>query len=102
MIWTRRDFLINSALSLGCTYSQAESISPPAPFGAVPSPSQTRWQALETYSFLHFTVNTFTGKEWGYGDEDPSVFRPTDFDADAIVSALKAGGMKGVILTCKH
>lgn len=75
---------------------------PPAPFGALPSPRQIAHSRLETYAFLHFTVNTFTNREWGQGDEDPSVFDPTHFDPDQIVLALKAGGMKGAILTCKH
>jgi alpha-L-fucosidase len=72
------------------------------PYGAVPSKRQLLWHEMQLNAFLHFTVNTFTGREWGLGDEDPSVFHPTAFDADAIVAGLKAGGMKGVILTCKH
>lgn len=67
-----------------------------------PSPRQLRWQEMETNAFLHFTVNTFTDKEWGNGTESPQVFNPTAFDADQIVRALKEGGFKMAILTAKH
>ena len=57
---------------------------------------------MEMYAFIHFTINTFTGKEWGYGDEKPELFHPSDFNADDLVRTLADAGFKGVVLTCKH
>ncbi|MBE2990424.1 alpha-L-fucosidase [Sphingomonas sp. CFBP 13603] len=74
----------------------------PKPWGATPSKRQLAWHAREQYAFVHFSINTFTDREWGYGDEDPKLFDPTDFSPDQIVAAAKAGGMRGIILTAKH
>ncbi len=85
------------------TTESRESDDPaPKPFGSVPSERQLRWHQREFYGFLHFTINTFTDLEWGYGDENPAIFAPTAFDADQIVAAATAAGMSGLILTCKH
>lgn len=74
----------------------------PQPWGAVPSPSQWRWHGREAYAFVHFSINTYTDKEWGFGDESPKLFNPSDFDADQIVAAAKAADLRGLILTAKH
>jgi len=74
----------------------------PEPYGTLPSPRQINHENMEMYAFLHFNMNTFTNKEWGFGDESPALFNPTDFDADQIVGTLARAGFKGVILTAKH
>mgnify|MGYP000955478816 CR=1 FL=1 len=68
----------------------------------IPSDRQLNHQKLEFYGFVHFTVNTFTDKEWGDGTESPSIFDPKEFDAEQWAKALSLAGMKGAVLTCKH
>jgi alpha-L-fucosidase len=68
----------------------------------LPRPNQTAWMRLERTFFIHFGPNTFRGVEWGNGREDPSIFNPTELDADQWVRSIKEAGGKMVVLVCKH
>lgn len=68
----------------------------------IPTKQQLKWQQMELTAFLHFGINTFTGREWGDGKEDPALFNPVSLDCEQWVRALKAGGFKMAILTAKH
>lgn len=68
----------------------------------IPTEQQLNWQKGELTAFLHFGMNTFTGREWGDGTENPEWFNPTNLDCEQWVLALKDGGFKYAILTAKH
>ena len=71
---------------------------------AVPVPTQDQidLQDMEMYAFLHYSLNTYTDQEWGYGNEDPQLFNPSKLDTRQWVRTCKAAGMKGIIFTAKH
>ncbi|MEU7146646.1 alpha-L-fucosidase [Streptomyces sp. NPDC045456] len=68
----------------------------------VPTAAQRAWQEREVTAFTHFGMNTFTGREWGSGTEDPKWFAPPRVDADQWMRAYKAAGAEQVMLTVKH
>jgi alpha-L-fucosidase len=77
-------------------------VKAPEPYGAIPSERQISWHEMDMYVLVHFTPTTFEDKEWGFGDADPKIFNPTQFDAAQIIKAVKAGGFRGLILVSKH
>ncbi|MBS7564870.1 alpha-L-fucosidase [Mucilaginibacter sp. Bleaf8] len=95
-----RKWIVLAALAAKgiCGYAQ----NAPAPYGALPTKAQLNWHEMEMYCIIHFGVDTYTNKEWGFGDEDPKLVDPLNFNAAQIVGAAKAGGFKGIIVVAKH
>lgn len=93
-------FIILSFIIVSC--SKDKSVVPPKPLNPIPSNRQLTWHEMEYYAFIHFSINTFTNLEWGYGDENPELFNPTELDCEQWARVCKEAGMKGIILTAKH
>lgn len=84
-------------ISISCS-----NVAPPEPVLPIPSERQLAWNDMEYYAFVHFNMNTFSNMEWGFGDEDPKMFHPTELDCRQWARVCKEAGMKGIILTAKH
>jgi len=67
-----------------------------------PTKAQLAWHDMEFYLFMHFGPNTFTGLEWGHGNENVEVFNPTNQDCEQWCRIAKASGAKAIIITAKH
>ncbi len=67
-----------------------------------PSGRQLKWYETNFYAFIHYGMNTYTGREWGDGTESPALFSPTELDCSQWVKAIKDAGMRALILTAKH
>lgn len=91
-------------LSLLLLFAATSAFAQPAPkpYGPLPTQGQLNWQETGMYCLIHWGPDTYTDKEWGYGDEDPKLVNPSNFDAMQIVGAAKAGGFKGIIVVAKH
>ena len=94
--------LLYIAISAVTTLTTSCSVKEPAPYGVVPTKAQVEWQKLEYTMFVHFGPNTFTGAEWGSGQEKAEIFNPAALNCGQWASVAKAAGMKGIILTAKH
>ena len=75
---------------------------PPTPFGPLPTERQIAWHELGFYAFVHFNMNTYTDKEWGFGDESPELFNPAQLDCRQWARIFRDAGIKGIIITVKH
>ncbi|UTA68638.1 alpha-L-fucosidase [Emticicia sp. 21SJ11W-3] len=77
-------------------------VTPPQPYGPVPGANQLRWQKMEYYAFIHYSVNTYTDMAWGFGNEPLALFNPEKLDCRQWARICKQAGMKGIIFTAKH
>jgi alpha-L-fucosidase len=85
--------------AIGYNHAQTKA---PALVGPVPTENQMRWQEMEYYAFVHFSLNTYTDQSWGYGNEEVKLFDPEKLDCRQWARICKQAGMKGIIITAKH
>ena len=94
--------LTTTILAIICVSALSAQVTKPGPFGPLPSENQLRWQDMEMYAFIHYSLNTYTDQEWGFGNEDPKLFNPSSLDCRQWARVCKQAGMKGIIFTAKH
>ena len=89
-------------LLLFAMHATAQKKTTPTPCGPVPTEDQLKWQDMEMYAFIHYSMNTYTDEEWGFGNEKLELFNPDNLDCRQWARVCKQAGMKGIIFTAKH
>ena len=98
----KRFLLFGIIVLLSLVNFSCKQTKSPEPYGPVPSENQMRWQEMEYYAFVHFSLNTYTDQSWGFGNEDVKLFNPEKADCRQWARICKEAGMKGIIITAKH
>ncbi len=89
-----RILILSAIITLiGCKQEQTK-VTDITPNKVVPTENLISYQKMELVGFIHFSINTFTDKEWGYGDESPKVFNPSELNVEQWVETAKAAGIQ--------
>ena len=97
-----REVDVKTLEEVGKLIRAIKKVTHPEPYGPVPSENQVKWHEMEYYGLVCYGLNTYTRQEWGFGDVDPAVLKPTNLDTDQWARVAKESGMKGLILVAKH
>ena len=65
-IHMKKFLLFGIIVLLSFVYFSCKYTKSPEPYGPVPSENQMRWQEMEYYAFVHFSLNTYTNQSWGF------------------------------------
>jgi alpha-L-fucosidase len=72
------------------------------PVPPLPSPDQLAWQTQELTAFLHFGLNTFSNTEVADGGTSPTIFNPTELNANQWMATFQSAGFRQATLTAKY
>ena len=67
-----------------------------------PSAAQIKWMERERNAFMHYSMTTFKGADWGSGTEDPKDFAPTAQNPEQWAKVIKDAKFSMVVPTAKH
>ena len=81
---------LSASLSVVMSACSSTHVKAPDPILPIPEPKQVKWQKMETYAFIHFGLNTFNDREWGYGDTPAEVFNPSRLDCEQWAKTLSS------------